>query len=164
MGAFDHTHAALERLGLALDFRRVRVRPGSQTAFGRLERLDGMPWLGLPGNPVSALVAHELFVRPWIRARLGMRRPFRQMVDVVLDEAVRAPADHVHLLRARMRMEDGVAHATLTGPQGTGLTGSMSRADALVVVPDGAGELPAGARARALVLRDDALHGERSPW
>jgi molybdopterin molybdotransferase len=64
VGAYDFTRQVLADLGLALRFWRVRIRPGAPLGFGTLQ---GTPWLGLPGNPVSTLVTFELFARPAIR-------------------------------------------------------------------------------------------------
>jgi len=164
VGAFDYTQAALRTLGLALDFWRVRVRPGAQTAFGRLEALGGMPWLGLPGNPVSAQVTYELFVRPLVRRWSGHAQPFRRAIAVVLDDAVRAPGSVSYLPRAVLRQEAGAWRARLAGAQGTGLLSSMAGADALLVVPQGTAVLQPGDTVEALLLRDLPLHAEGAAW
>jgi molybdopterin molybdotransferase len=164
IGAFDFTRDALGRLGLELDFWRVRVRPGSQTGFGRLAALGGMPWLGLPGNPVSAQVGYELFVRPLLRTLHGERCPHSATVPVVLEEPVPGSATHLLLPRVIARATGDGWSARLAGPQGTGLLGSTARANALLVVPEGAAGLPAGARGRAIPLGDDLLHAETAPW
>ena len=164
VGAFDHTHGAMEALGLALDFWRVRVRPGAQTAFGHLRAIGGVPWLGLPGNPASAQVTYELFVRPLLLALQGHRAPFRALATATLDADVRvAGAGFVHLLRAMLRIEDGTARVRMAGAQGSGLLSSMARANALVVAPGDVDVLRAGAPVRVLPL-DGALAAEGSPW
>lgn len=151
VGAFDHTRTVLARLGATLDVWRVRMRPGGPFAFGTVR---GIPWFGLPGNPVSALVTFEVFVRPALRALMGDPAPAPRTVPVVLQEAVRTQAPLTHFLRARLvRDEAGVLRATLTGPQGSGLLTSMARADALVIVPHDQRELAAGSVADALLLR-----------
>ena len=71
VGEHDHTRTAVEELGTALDFWRVRMRPGAPVGFGQVR---GIPWVGLPGNPVSVMVTFELFVRPTIRRLLGLTR------------------------------------------------------------------------------------------
>ena len=164
VGAFDYTQAALRTLGLDLDFWRVRVRPGAQTAFGRISALGDLPWLGLPGNPVSALVTYELFVRPLLRTLRGEARPHRVPLPAVLDEPVTTGGAATFLLRARITAGEDGWHARLTGAQGSGLVTSMARANALVVVPEGVAALPAGARVRALALGDDVLHDARPAW
>ena len=80
-----------------MDVWRVRMRPGAPLGFGRLR---GMPWIGLPGNPVSTMVTFELFVRPVMRRMLGHTRLFRRPVTVTLEEPVTIGAQLTHFLRA----------------------------------------------------------------
>ena len=164
MGAFDFTREALASLGLRLDFWRVRIRPGAQTGFGRIEGLGGLPWLGLPGNPVSALVTYELFVRPLLRLMHGERHPHRVPLRVTLDEPATTAGGATFFLRARLTPQPDGWHARATGPQGSGLLTSMARANALLIVPEGVSALPAGATVLALPLGDDALHGAEATW
>jgi molybdopterin molybdotransferase len=150
VGAFDHTRDVLTRLGATLDVWRVRMRPGGPFAFGMVR---GIPWFGLPGNPVSALVTFELFVRPALRSLLGDPRPVPAPLRAQLRDAVRTQAPLTHYLRAVVARDgDGVVRATLTGPQGSGLLTSMARANALVVVPHDVQELAAGSEVDALPL------------
>lgn len=154
VGEFDYTRQVLESMGAELRFWRVRMRPGAPIGFGTL---DGMPWLGLPGNPVSAMVTFELFARPVIRRMLGHTRLFRKPVSVVLEEPVSIGARLTHFLRAVMTVrDDGVATARLTGPQGSGILTSMSSANALLIVPEDRGRAEAGERLHALPLSEDA--------
>jgi molybdopterin molybdotransferase len=164
VGAFDFTREALASLGMRLDFWRVRIRPGAQTGFGRLDGMGGLPWLGLPGNPASALVTYELFVRPLLRVLQGERRPHRVRVPVTLDEPVTTGGGATFFLRVRLTPRADGWHARLTGPQGSGLLTSMAGANALLVVPEGVASLPAGAPAYALPLGDDVLHAAEAAW
>jgi molybdopterin molybdotransferase len=155
VGTFDFTREVLRELGASMRFWRVRIRPGGPLGFGLLA---GVPWLGLPGNPVSAMVTFELFGRPDIRKLRGETRPYPHVFEAVMDEEVSIAAPLTHFYRATIRRDDdGVAHARLTGPQGSGLLTSMARADALVVVPleqFGRGPVPAGATLAAVPLGD----------
>jgi molybdopterin molybdotransferase len=154
VGAFDYTKDVLASLGASLDFWKVRMRPGAPIGFGRL---DGIPWIALPGNPVSAMVTFELFVRPVIRRLLGATRVFRRPVPVVLEEPVAIGARLTHFLRAVVGVrDDGSLGARLTGPQGSGILTSMSRANALLVVPEDRLTVPAGERLNALLLGEQA--------
>jgi molybdopterin molybdotransferase len=151
VGAFDHTKDVLASLGASLDLWRVRMRPGGPFAFGMVR---GVPWFGLPGNPVSALVTFAIFVRPALRALQGDPAPVPRLVPCVLAEPVHTQAPLTHFLRARLTRIDGepLLRASLTGPQGSGLLTSVARANALVVVPHDVSELPAGAVVDALPL------------
>jgi molybdopterin molybdotransferase len=154
VGEFDYTRQVLEAMGADLRFWRVRMRPGAPLGFGTL---DGMPWLGLPGNPVSAMVTFELFARPVIRRMLGHSRLHRRPIPVILEEPVSTGARLTHFLRAIVSVrEDGLATARLTGPQGSGILTSMSLANALLVVPDDRNHVEAGERLNALPLSEDA--------
>jgi molybdopterin molybdotransferase len=154
VGEFDYTRAVLQSLGAELRFWRIRMRPGAPVGFGML---GSTPWIGLPGNPVSALVTFELFVRPVIRRMLGQTRLFRRPVPVVLEEPVSIGARLTHFLRAIVRVrDDGTLGARLTGPQGSAILTSMARANALLVVPEERPRVEAGERLHALLISDDA--------
>ena len=161
VGEFDFTRAVVERLGGALSLWRVRMRPGAPVGFGTL---FGKPWLGLPGNPVSALVTFELFARPLVRVLAGHRAPHRRAMDVLLAEDVQLGAPLTHFLRVVLDREAGdPPRARLTGAQSSGMLTSMARADALLVVPPEPLEVPSGTRLRAIPLGDAADHSARFP-
>ncbi|HTR79714.1 MAG TPA: gephyrin-like molybdotransferase Glp [Gemmatimonadaceae bacterium] len=149
-GAFDHTRDVVRGLGGDIRIERVRMRPGAPLGFGMIRNT---PWIGLPGNPVSALVTFELFARPLIRMLRGERRLFPVPVPVVVDEDIVLAAPLTHFLRAIVALgEDGLLHARLTGSQGSGLLTSMARANALLIIPSDHEAVRRGASARALLL------------
>lgn len=151
VGEHDFVHAALDALGLERVFWKVRMRPGSPLAFGTV---GGVPWIGLPGNPVSTMVCFELFVRPAILKMQGYTAVFRRTIRVVMDERVRTNGQLTHFLRADVREEDGAWHARLSGPQGSGILTSMARANALLIVPEDRNDVLAGEALAALPLED----------
>lgn len=157
VGDHDHLRTIIAEDG-ALQFWRVRIRPGSPFAFGTIH---GIPWLGLPGNPVSTMVTFELFGRPAIRRMAGHLAPFRRSRTVHAAEPIRVTAHLQHFLRAVIDDEGAVPLARLTGPQGSGILTSMAEADALLVVPEGVQEIPAGAPVYAIRL-DEPVH-QRDP-
>ena len=166
VGAFDHVRPVLAAMGAELGFWRARMRPGAPLGFALVPAMgrngDALPWLGLPGNPVSAMVTFELFARPAIRRLSGHPRPFRRPVSVVLEDEVRIAAPLTHFVRVTLHeREDGRLGARLTGPQGSGLLTSMARADALLVIADDAEVTPAGSVRHALLLGEDALPAAR---
>jgi molybdenum cofactor synthesis domain len=161
VGDFDYTRAVVATLGGELSLWRVRMRPGAPLGFGRL---FGVPWLGLPGNPVSALVTFELFGRPLLRTLAGHRRPHRPTVRVMLGEDVQLAAPLTHYLRAVLTTEDdGRLIGTLTGPQSSGMLTSMAAADALLVLAGDRTTFAAGTVVPAMMLDGDLKGSERFP-
>ena len=154
VGEHDYLRAVLDELGAEQRFWKLRMRPGAPVGFGLLQ---GVPWIGLPGNPVSTMVTFELFVRPAIRRMAGHRLPFRRTVPVRAAEPIHLKPRLQHFLRAIVSEGPQGLEARLTGPQGSGILTSMILANALLVVPEGQFETAAGATLRALVL-DDPVH------
>lgn len=162
VGAFDHTRRVITDLGGegAHRFWRVRIRPGAPIGFGVVR---GTPWLGLPGNPVSALVTFELFARPAIRRLAGQASVHRRPVEVRVAEPISLSAPLTHFLRAVVTAGPQGFSARLTGPQGSGLMSSMARANALLIVPSDRQQVASGEVVDALLLGDDMGHAERPP-
>jgi molybdopterin molybdotransferase len=161
VGDYDFTRDVVAALGGELSLWRVRMRPGAPLASGRL---FGVPWLGLPGNPVSALVTFELFGRPLLRTLGGHRRVHRRTISVVLDEAVRLSVALTHYLRISLTESgSGPPHARLTGAQSSGMLTSMALADALLVLPPEPSEVPAGTLQSAIPLDTELRGSERFP-
>ena len=140
-GDFDVVKDVLAREG-AIDFWTVRMKPGKPLAFGAFEAPDGrrVPHLGLPGNPVSSMVAFELFGRPAIFKMLGRAGWERPIVRAITrDRVVNTDGRRFYARCIVTRGEDGRYYADLTGPQGSGILTSMSAANGLTVIPE---ELP----------------------
>jgi molybdopterin molybdotransferase len=160
VGEHDFVREVVGSLGGDLHFWKLRMRPGAPVGFGLIR---GVPWIGLPGNPVSTMVTFELFVRPAIRRMAGRALPWRRMVPVRVAEAIRLVPRLQHFLRVVVSQTESGLEARLTGPQGSGLLSSMARANALLMVPEGQHETPAGAAAQALLL-DETLHQPEPPF
>ena len=158
VGEFDYTRDAIGWLGADLNFWKVRMRPGAPIGFGSI---GGIPWIGLPGNPVSVMVTFELFARPAILKMLGATKLFRRPILVKLEEDVKIGARLTHFLRAIVTTQpSGALTARLTGPQGSGILTSMARANALLVVPEDRPQTLAGGTLSALLLTPDAQRSE----
>jgi molybdopterin molybdotransferase len=150
VGDMDHTRDVFEELGGKQKFWKVKMRPGAPLAFGLLK---DVPWLGLSGNPVSAMVSFELFVRPVLRKMQGHAALFRRTVSVTLEEEVKIAAKLTHFLRACVtRREDGSFSARLTGHQSSGALTSMAKANALLIVPETKPKVAKGGQLHALML------------
>jgi molybdopterin molybdotransferase len=156
VGEHDYVRAVLDELGATQRFWKLRMRPGAPVGFGLLSEV---PWIGLPGNPVSTMVTYELFVRPAIRKMMGHQRVFRRNVPVRMAEPISLKPKLQHFLRGIVTEGPNGPEARLTGPQGSGILTSMVRANALLVIPEGQHETPVGAAVQALVL-NDPLHQE----
>ncbi len=156
MGEADLFKSVLEDLGLRLDFWRVKIRPGSPMSFGRLPREGGgsQAVFGLPGNPASAFVTFELFVRPLLLALAGHARIHRPTIAALAAEDLTTGSDLTGFLRVRLIGSGTELEASLTGPQGSGLVGSLGAADGLAVIPDGVRTIPRGAPVEVMLLDD----------
>jgi molybdopterin molybdotransferase len=148
MGRYDLVRSAIERLG-ELAFWRIAVQPGKPLAFGSI---GGRPVIGLPGNPVSALVTFELFVRPLLRAMLGLAGDGRLHLTARLDESLPKDRERRAYLRVIVtRGPDGFV-ASPAGGQGSAQLRALAAANALLVVPEGEPTAAAGGLYDAILL------------
>jgi molybdopterin molybdotransferase len=131
-GDRDFVRGTLASLGVRQLFRKLDVKPGRPTAFGLH---GGKPVFSLPGNPVSALVTFEEFVRPALRKMAGHRAPVKPFVRAHLAKPVRKKEGRVQFLRVFIEYRDGVPFASPAGDQDTGILGTLVRADAIAVLP-----------------------------
>lgn len=141
MGDLDVVKEVLEDIG-ELDFWRVAMRPGAPQAFGTIGRT---PFFGLPGNPTSAMVGFELFVRPALRKMAGFTALARPRVVARLAHDVAKQPDRRYFLRARLtRSVEGGYTVAVAGNQSSGLLTAMHRGNCLVSLPEGESFVPAG--------------------
>jgi molybdopterin molybdotransferase len=147
VGAYDVVKDAVHAHG-SIDLWKVRMRPGKPIAFGSYRQV---PFFGLPGNPVSAMMTFEQFVRPVLRIMCGFTQWKKPTVTVTLLEAIESDGRETYA-RAWVERRDGVWTARLSGGQGSNMLNSLARANALVIVPDGVTHLDAGAPAQAQML------------
>ena len=145
-GDFDVVKEVLVREG-AIDFWTVRMKPGKPLAFGQFTAAGGrrVPHIGLPGNPVSSLLAFELFGRLAIQKLMGRSPQARPVVRAIAEEdIVNTDARRVYA-RATMELDsEGQWHARLTGPQGSGVLTSMALANGYAICPEDAERIHAG--------------------
>jgi molybdopterin molybdotransferase len=147
VGAFDYVKDVIETDG-KMDFWRVNMRPGKPLAFGNYKEV---PIIGLPGNPVSAFVGFEVFVRPVLARLAGHSGGNRPAVRVRSEEEILSDGRESYL-RAEVREIDGVLTARLTGHQGSGNLHSLVQANALLIIPAGVKCVPAGQEVNAWIL------------
>ncbi len=142
VGAYDVVKEVLSTVG-TVQFDKVGMQPGMPQGFGTIGP-DSTPVFGLPGNPVSALVSFEVFVRPALRRMLGAEPLERPRVTAVATEALRSPAGKRSFVRVQLAVRKGAYVVTPVGGAGSHLLAGMARANALAVVPEDVEEIAAG--------------------
>jgi molybdopterin molybdotransferase len=159
VGEHDHVRRVLAEMGAEIDFWRMRARPGSALAFGTVAGLDGIPWFGLPGNPVSTLACFELFARPALLRMAGHADAYAPTRDAILSDPYPATGASTHFARVRL---DARGVASLTRSQSSGAASAMAEADALAILPPGP-ERDGGSRVSVIVL-GGAPRSDRAPF
>ena len=149
VGPHDLVRRVEAELGVEEVFWRVAVKPGKPIAFGVRGRTLVF---GLPGNPVSALVGFELFVRPAVLALQGAVEPLPRFLRAVLRGTRRRAPERDELVRARLQVGDGGVEVEPLSGQESHMIARAAEADALVLVPRGDGELVDGSIVEYLPL------------
>jgi molybdopterin molybdotransferase len=150
VGEHDLVQAALSAKGMALDFWRIAMRPGKPLMVGTLGRTRV---LGLPGNPVSALICGQVFLKPLIRAMLGLAAP-DEITTATLGAAMPANDGRQDYVRAKLHAAEGHRVATPFALQDSSMLATLAAADALIIRPVLAPPAPAGTSVPVLLLRD----------
>ncbi len=150
VGELDLVREALVNAGADLHLWKVDMRPGKPITFGSLA---GKPVFGLPGNPVSAMVTFELFVRPMLLAMQGRRGAARPIVRATALAPIINRGSRRGYLRVVLEARDGRWSARLTGDQGSGILRSMVEADGLAVL-QGDTSVATGGEVEVMVLRE----------
>lgn len=148
VGRYDHVRDVIQKLG-RLDFWRIRMQPGKPLAFGRV---GDVPVIGLPGNPVSALVTFELFARPLIRRMLGLMGNGRVILPATACERMPKDEQRRAYLRVRLSPGSGGLEARPAGGQASSQLRPLADADALLIVPEGEPAAEPGRTYDALIL------------
>ncbi|GHB72439.1 molybdopterin molybdenumtransferase MoeA [Streptomyces cirratus] len=159
VGAYDVVKEALTAVatgsdevdGGGIDFRKLAMQPGKPQGFGTIGP-DHTPLLALPGNPVSSYVSFELFVRPAIRALMGLPDVRRPAVRAVLkaDRAIGSPAGRRQFLRGAYDAQSGTVSPV--GGSGSHLIAALAHADSLMVVPEDVTTVEPGAELEVVLL------------
>jgi molybdopterin molybdotransferase len=149
VGERDVVKAAFFRRG-ELDFFKVAMQPGMPQGFGRIE---GKPYFGLPGNPVSVFVSFEMFIRPALLKMMGRTHLFRPEVAATLTGDVTGPRGKTQFARVNVtRTADGWS-AQPTGDRGSNLISTVARANGLAVIPAGTETARSGERVKVMLFR-----------
>jgi molybdopterin molybdotransferase len=132
VGDRDFVKAAIEELGGEVTFWKVNMKPGKPLAFATLH---DKPIFALPGNPVSAMVSFELFVRPSLLKAMGHRRIFRPTVRALLNEPTSNDGTRPHLVRGMVSENGGRYYVSTCGDQSSGRLSSMIQGNGLIMLP-----------------------------
>jgi molybdopterin molybdotransferase len=159
MGDYDYVKAVLTEWGVSVRFWQVAMKPGKPLVFG----VKGTcPVLGLPGNPVSAMVSFEQFVRPLLRRLQGHRRIYRPVVEAVLGEeagGVRTKPGRMDFVRCRVERDGGSYRVVAVKKQSSGILKTLVEANGLIVFPEESAGARPGDRVRVQIYDAAVFEG-----
>jgi molybdopterin molybdotransferase len=148
VGDYDVVKDVLKAEG-EIRFWRVKMKPGKPLAFGTIQ---GVPLLGLPGNPTSAMVSFEQFARPAILKMQGRTRLAKPTIQAILDDSLQRNDRRGYQRVIVRRDQNGVYHAGTAGLQVSGFISAMARANGLAIIPEGEGRLSPGTQVTVQML------------
>ncbi|MBI5587388.1 MAG: molybdopterin molybdotransferase MoeA [Deltaproteobacteria bacterium] len=132
VGDYDFVKDVLKEMGSSMIFWKVAMKPGKPLAFGVI---GGKPAFGLPGNPISSMVAFEQFVRPALLKMAGRRDIFRRTFSARLTKDVKTKPGRMNFIRAELRLDGSGATVEPLEGQGSGVVSTMVRANSFIIVP-----------------------------
>lgn len=156
-GDYDIVKDILAKEG-EIYFSKVRMKPGKPLAFGSFRGISKtgqarkILHLGLPGNPVSAMVTFELFARPAILKMMGKKDFTKPVIEAILEDSIVNTDGRRIYTRVIVEKRDNQYFARLTGPQGSGILTSMSLADGLAIVPEDTSRVKNGDKIQVMML------------
>jgi molybdopterin molybdotransferase len=159
LGDYDVVKQVLAAEG-KVSFWTVRMKPGKPLAFGMFKRNDGkeIPHLGLPGNPVSSMITFEIFARPAIFKMMGRKDLRKSNITAVMENPVGNKDGRRVFARVAVARRNGKYFASITGPQGSGILTSMSKANGLAIIPENTSEVKPGTPVEVMMLDWDEVH------
>ncbi|MDQ4106017.1 MAG: molybdopterin molybdotransferase MoeA [Actinomycetota bacterium] len=159
VGEKDLVKGTMTDLGVEQVFWGVKFKPGKPLFFGVR---DDASVFGLPGNPVSAMVCFDLFVRPALMQIMGREDTKRPRIEVYFDQDIQNRFGRLHAMRVSLQRTEKGWRAQSVGAQGSGIVSSLTKADALALIgPES--EVRAGDYVEAIVLREGVLGGRQGP-
>lgn len=158
VGDYDYVKDVLKEMGTEMRFWKVAIKPGKPLAFGII---SGKPTFGLPGNPVSSMIAFEEFVRPALLKMMGMENIYRKTVDAVLGEDIKKKPRRKHFIQSRIEEREGMFYAFPLKERGSGILSSMVKCQGLVCLNEDVIEAKAGDRVKVQILREEFLCQKR---
>ena len=157
-GDFDYVKDTIKKMG-KINFWSVRMRPGKPLTFGLLNyNKRQVPHIGLPGNPVSAIVGFEIFVRPVIKSMIGIKEIFRKQVTATLNDPIFNYDKRKVFARVILKGNPNQGYsANITGDQNSHILSSMSKANGLAICPENIKLLKKGDQVKVLMLNSEIL-------
>lgn len=155
VGDYDYVKDVLKEMGTDMRFWKVAIKPGKPLAFGIIK---GKPTFGLPGNPVSSMIAFEEFVRPALLKMMGRENIYRKTVDAVLKEDIKKKRGRRYFIQACIEERGGTIYALPLKEIGSGILSSMVKCQGLICLNEDVVEVKAGDRVKVQVLRDEFLY------
>jgi len=165
-GDYDIVKDVLAECG-EIGFWTVCMKPGKPLAFGVIKKSVGrkkrkVPHLGLPGNPVSSMITFEQFARPAILKMMGKKALAKPTIRAIIEGDITNTDGRRVFARVMVTRRGGQYYASLTGPQGSGILTSMTKADGLAVIPEISKEVKAGDMVEVQMLDWGEEQGEAS--
>jgi molybdopterin molybdotransferase len=163
-GDYDMVKDVLSEHG-EIGFWTVCMKPGKPLAFGVMKKVEGrkkrkLPHLGLPGNPVSSMITFEQFARPAILKMLGMKMLAKPTIRAIIEDDIANTDERRLFARVMITKRGGQYHASLTGPQGSGILTSMTKANGLAIIPENSQGAKAGDMVEVQMLDWGEQQGE----
>ncbi|HTY22914.1 MAG TPA: gephyrin-like molybdotransferase Glp [Desulfomonilaceae bacterium] len=161
VGKYDLVKETLSKLGMRVKFWKVAMKPGKPLIFGTI---GSKPVFGLPGNPTSAMISFEQFVRPALLKMMGHANLFRPLIEATLAQDMNIVGNRLHLVRCKIFEKDGEMMAVATGTQSPGALRSMVLADGLMILPASEGPFTAGRQVKVQLLHTNSPLSPHSPY
>ncbi|PLX42484.1 MAG: hypothetical protein C0608_02330 [Deltaproteobacteria bacterium] len=164
MGDYDFVRDVLAQWGMEPRFWKVAIKPGKPVLFGMK---GSVPVFGLPGNPVSALVSFEQFVRPALRKLMGAKRLFRPVFKALLTEeagALETRGGRTEFIRCIVKRHEGTFKVTFLGRRGSGMLSTLVEANALLILPTDRSKVVPGELVDVQIFDYDFFEGSEPGW
>lgn len=155
MGDYDYVKDVLKDLGTDVSFWKVAMKPGQPLVFGTI---NGKPIFGLPGNPVSAMVSFEQFVRPSILKMAGYCQIFRPILEAIISEPIEKKPGKKHFIRGYVKWDGKDLRVSFSTDQGSGVLRSMVEANCLIVLAEDKTKVQAGEKVKVQILDDSFFY------
>jgi len=158
VGDFDFVKYVLKEMGSVMRFWKVAMKPGKPLAFGVIR---GKPAFGLPGNPISSMVAFEQFAMPAILKMMGKKEVFKRVFYALLTKPIKKKSGRLHFVRGVLEQKNGKFYATPLEGQGSGILSTMVKANCLIVLPEDINDAAQDSKVKVQMLGQSFLYQDR---